>query len=179
MSIEKISQAIKECKKCGLWRNRKNAVPGEGNKKAKVMIIGQAPGKEEDNLGRPFVGASGKFLNRALEKLGKNREKFFITSVIKCFPPKNRKPTKKEIEACLPYTIEQIKLIKPRFILIFGEVAAEALLNKKFKEIRGKFIEKDGIVFFVTFHPSAARRFKKIREKFFHDLKLFFRQVND
>ena len=175
MSIEEISKRIKECKKCGLWKTRNNAVPGEGNKNAKVMIIGQAPGKQEDILGRPFVGKAGKFLTQALEKFGKKREEFFITSIIKCFPPYNRKPSKKEIENCLPYTIQQIKTIKPKMILILGEVACEALINKKFSEVRGKFVEKNRIKFFVTFHPSAAMRFKKIKEKFIQDLDLFFK----
>jgi len=176
MGIEKISEEIKKCRKCGLWKSRKNAVPGEGDINARIMIIGQAPGKQEDATGRPFVGKAGKFLTNSLEKFGKKREEFFITSVIKCFPPANRKPTKKEIHACLPYTLAQIKAIKPEKILVLGEIACTALLNKKFKEVKGKFIEKEDIEFFVTFHPSAAMRFKKIKEKFFKDLETFFKK---
>jgi uracil-DNA glycosylase family 4 len=105
--LEKINQQIKKCKGCPLWKNRNNIVPGEGPESAKIMILGQAPGREEDKTGRPFIGRAGQFLNQLLKIAKIKREKVFITSPIKCFPPKNRKPTKKEIEACLIYFIRR------------------------------------------------------------------------
>jgi DNA polymerase len=175
--IEALAEEIRQCKKCELWRTRNKAVAGEGNVNAKIMIIGQAPGKQEDATGRPFVGRAGKFLEAQLKRLGKNREDFFITSVLKCFPPSNRKPTKQELFTCLPYTLAQIAVIKPKALLLLGEIATEALLKRKFREVRGKFVRQNGIKCFATFHPSAAMRFKKVRQKFLADLSLFFKAV--
>lgn len=191
-----ISEEIRKCKKCDLALTRKNAVPGEGYKNARIMIIGQAPGKEEDLCGKPFVGRAGKFLENALKKFNKKREDFFITSIIKCYPPKNRKPKQHEINTCLPYTIKQIETIKPKAILLLGETSTaifNKLFNKLFKKLfkkpykylnknkftllRGKFIKKDSITYFTTFHPSAAMRFPKIRKRFYSDLKKFFSKI--
>jgi DNA polymerase len=193
IELEKLNKKIKNCKKCPLWKLRKNAVPGEGPVKAKIIIIGQAPGVEEDRVGKPFVGRAGKFLNKLLEIAEIKREKIFITSPLKCFPPKNRKPKKEEIEACLPYLKKQIEIINPpargearpagrqKFILL-GEVAFSVFFpDKKLKDFRGKWItlrspqgEKK---FFITYHPAAGLRFpkiKKILEKDFRKLKNIF-----
>lgn len=174
--LENLYKEIKNCKKCRLWKTRKNAVPGEGNSNAEIMIIGQAPGKEEDKSGKPFIGRAGKLLDDAFLKLNKKREDFFITSILKCFPPANRKPKQDEIKACLPYTLKQIEIIKPKAILLLGEIATNALLGISFKEAKGKFIEKNGIKYFTTYHPAAVLRFPKIKEKFFKDLEKFFRK---
>jgi len=172
--IEKLAKQIMQCKKCRLWKIRKNAVPGEGKSNAEIMIIGQAPGRQEDETGRPFVGRAGKLLNEALARFGRKREDFFITSILKCFPPANRKPKQDEIKACLPYTLKQIEIIKPKAILLLGEVAAKALLNIEFKKGRGKFIKQNSIVYFATYHPAAALRFPKVKEEFLKDLEKFF-----
>ncbi len=131
---------------------------GEGPFDAKVMLVGQNPGAEEDKLGRPFVGRSGKYLDKVLKENGIDRAMLFITSVVKCKTPGNRKPTKKEIEECLPLLIEQIKSIKPKLIVLMGGVAWQTP-------------RLEGILYMETYHPAAAMRFPKIREKFEEDFK--------
>jgi len=142
-----------------------NAVPGEGPAEAKVMLIGQNPGAEEDKTGKPFVGRSGKFLNTILEKNGVNRDSVFITSIVKHKTPGNRVPSKDEIAACKGYIEEQMKLIKPRLAVLMGTLAwKEAPKVETAEYIR-------------TFHPAAAMRFPKIRGKFESDFKLVKRQL--
>lgn len=165
--IEKLNQEIKNCRKCDLWRLRKNVVPGEGPVNAKIMAIGMAPGVEEDLTGRPFCGRAGKFLNRLLKIAGIKRKEIFVTSPLKCLPqpPINRKPRKEEIEACLPWLKKQIEIINPQKFILLGEVAFSVFFpNKKLKNFRGKWIEKDGKFYFPTYHPAAGLRFPKIRK---------------
>ncbi|MBZ9572430.1 uracil-DNA glycosylase [Patescibacteria group bacterium] len=170
--LEKLNQEIRKCKKCPLWETRKNAVPGEGPVNAKIIIIGQAPGSLENQTGRPFVGRAGQFLNQLLKISKINRKKIFITSPIKCFPPKNRKPNKEEIAACLLYLKKQIEIINPKKFISLGEVAFKVFfLKKKLKDFRGKLIKKGGKEFFVTYHPAAGIRFLKIRKILEKDFK--------
>jgi len=180
--LEELNFQIKNCKKCPLWKKRKNAVPGEGPVNSKVMIVGQAPGAEEDKIGKPFVGRAGKFLNQLLKIAGIERGKIFITSPIKCFPPKNRKPQKAEIEACLPYLKKQIEIINPQKFILLGEVAFSIFFSKeKLGNFRGKWIKKDGKLYFPTYHPAAGFRFpkiKKILEKDFGKLRIIFKNTN-
>lgn len=173
--LEKLNRGIKNCKKCSLWKTRKNTVPGEGSINARIMICGQSPGAEENKTGRPFVGRAGKFLDKLLKIAKIEREKVFITSPIKCFPPKNRKPTKKEIESCLPYLRKQIEIISPQKFILLGEIAFKVFFpKKKLKDFRGKWLKKDGKEFFITYHPAAGvrfQKFKKILEKDFQRIK--------
>lgn len=170
--LEKLNQKIRNCKKCNLWKTRKNAVLGEGEVNTKLMIIGQAPGVEEDKVGRPFVGRAGQFLNQLLRIARIKREKVFITSPIKCFPPKNRKPKKEEIKACLTYLKKQIEIINPKKFILLGEVAFSVFFpNKKLKDFRGKWIEKDKKFYFPSYHPAAGLRFPKIRKILERDFK--------
>lgn len=158
-SLKALEKQIRKCKKCSLWRTRKNAVPGEGKANAKIMLIGQNPGAEEDKAGKPFIGRSGKYLNRVLEKNKINRKNLFICGAVKCKTPKNRKPSSEEIKACMPYLLQQIKIINPKIIVLMGEVAWQT--SRKIKNI--KYIE--------TYHPAAAMRFPKIRKKFEKDFR--------
>ncbi len=173
--LEELARQIERCKKCPLWKTRKNVVPGEGPVNAQIMILGQAPGSEENETGRPFVGRAGKLLDQLLKMADIKREKVFITSPIKCFPPKNRKPTKQEIEACLPYLFEQIKSINPRKLVLLGGVAFEVFFrDKQLKNYRGKWLKENNKEYFIAYHPSAGIRFlkfKKILEKDFKKLK--------
>jgi DNA polymerase len=179
VKLGKINQKIRACKKCPLWKIRENAVPGEGLANAKIMIIGQAPGATEDKTGRPFMGPAGKFLDKLLKIAKIDRKKTFITSPIKCFPPRNRKPTRREIEACSPYLEKQIEAINPKKIILLGEVAFSVFFPKeKLKDFRGKWIilrqPQDKQKFFITYHPAAGLRFpkiKKVLEKDFKKLK--------
>jgi len=174
--LEKLNQKIRNCKKCDFWKTRKNTVPGEGPTNAKMMIVGQAPGVQEDKVGRPFIGPAGKFLDKLLKIAQIDRKRIFVTSPIKCFPPKNRKPTKKEIEACLPYLEKQIEIINPQKFILLGEVAFSVFFpKKKLKNFRGKWLEKNGKFYFPTYHPAAGLRFpkiKKILEEDFRKLKI-------
>ncbi len=164
MDIKNLNKKIKrECKKYPLCKTPK-VVPGEGNSKAKIMLIGQNPGEEEDKQGKPFVGKSGKYLNKILNENKINRKKIYITNVVKCKTPKNRKPTKKEIEFFMPFLIEQIKTIKPKIIILLGEVAWQ--VPKQASQIKGI-----NAIYIKTYHPAAAMRFSKIRQKFKTDFK--------
>jgi DNA polymerase len=168
-----LDKEIKECQKCRLYKSRSNAVPGEGPYAAKIMIIGQAPGKTEDELGRPFVGRSGKLLDELLETIKLERNSVFITSSIKCFPPKNRSPKSDELKSCKPYLKKQIDLIKPKMIITLGNYALQTLLGKELKisQIHAKLQEFNNIRIFPTYHPAAAIRFPKIRTILKEDFK--------
>jgi DNA polymerase len=175
--LEKLHQEIKNCKKCPLWKTRKNAVPGEGPANAKIILLGQAPGAMENLKGVPFCGRAGKFLDYLLKIARIDRKKIFITSPIKCFPPKNRKPKKEEIEACLPYLKRQIKIVNPKYFILLGEVAFSVFFPKeKLSDFRGKWIEKDGKFYFPTYHPAAGLRFPKIREVLEKDFNLILKK---
>ncbi len=158
--LQALEKKIRRCRKCRLWVGAANAVPGEGPADAKVMLIGQNPGGEEDKTGRPFVGRSGKFLNTILEKNGVNRDSVFITSIVKHKTPGNRVPSKGEIAACKVYIQEQMKLIKPRLAVLMGTLA--------WKEAP----KVENAEYIKTFHPAAAMRFPKIRGKFESDFEL-------
>lgn len=176
--LAKLNKQIKNCKKCPLWKTRIKAVPGEGPVNAKIIFIGESAGRKEDLSGKPFVGRAGRFLNGLLEIAKIKREKIFITSILKCFPtpPPNRKPTKKEITACLLWLKKQIEIINPQKFILLGEVAFSVFFpNKKLKDFRGKWLtlrqaqgEKR---FFITYHPAAGLRFPKIKKVLKEDFK--------
>jgi DNA polymerase len=171
----KISKDVRACKKCSLWKTRANAVPGEGPSRAKMMLLGQAPGKEEDAAGKPFVGKAGKFLDRLLKKNGLERKRFFITSPVKCYPPRNRKPKRKELKACRRYLDRQLEAIKPKIVILMGETAFHSFFpGKSMRRERGKWLIKDGRLFLPTYHPAAGMRFPKIRKAMLAD----FRKLN-
>lgn len=169
----KIADKISRCRKCRLWKSRIKTVPGEGPADSDLFFVGEAPGKEEDESGRPFVGRSGRLLTNMLNKVGIDRSKIFITSILKCRPPHNRKPRKDEIENCIGYLIEQLEVIKPKVIVLLGLVAIECLIgnHRNLREMHGKNIEKDGKIYFITYHPAAARRSSRVRRIMEEDLK--------
>jgi DNA polymerase len=179
--LEALNQEIKNCKKCLLWKLRKNTVSGKGPVNARIMILGQSPGAKEDKIGKPFIGRAGKLLDELL-KIGKiEKEKVFITSVLKCLPqpPINRKPKKEEIEACLPYLKKQIEIINPSKIILLGEVIFKVFFPKeKLKDSRGKWVKKDGKFYFPTYHPAAGLRFPKIKKILEKDFKKIRRIIS-
>src|SRR5262249_52428627 len=144
--LEVLAAQIRVCTKCPLSESRTLAVPGEGRTYAKVMLIGEAPGREEDESGRPFVGAAGRFLDQVLEGTGIDRADLVITNIVKCRPPKNRAPKVGEIETCTSnYLFEQIELLNPKLIVLLGGIAAKKILGvKTVNEARGHVIERDG-----------------------------------
>lgn len=177
-SLEKISAEVTGCPLCKLARTRKNAVPGEGQLSAKIMFVGEAPGKCEDEKGRPFVGAAGKILDDMLAKAGIPRSQVFITNVVKCRPPNNRVPEPDEVAACMPYLNRQIALIRPRIICILGRTAYSSILGGgSITANRGKIIERGGQKYFLTIHPAAAIYNRNMLAILEADIKLLAREV--
>ncbi len=130
-TLKKVAEEVGACRRCGLSKTRTKAVPGEGPAHARMMLIGQAPGKEEDAAGKPFVGKAGKFLDQLLRKNGLDRKKLFITSPVKCYPPRNRKPHAKELKRCRPFLDRQLDIIKPKIIVLMGDTAFHSFFPKE------------------------------------------------
>ncbi len=182
-----VASEVVVCVKCPLCKSRRNAVPGEGSLRAKVLFVGEAPGGSEDAVGRPFIGAAGKFLEELLSQSGLKRESVFITNVVKCRPPKNRKPHQLEIQTCTPYLLRQIKIIKPRFIVALGSTSAGYLLPEAglpFSSItrtHGHFFKgqlaDQKVTIFATFHPAAVLRGGKYREEITADFALLKKEL--
>jgi uracil-DNA glycosylase family 4 len=177
-SLEKIASEVIGCPLCKLSRSRRNAVPGDGQLSSKIMFIGEAPGKNEDEQGKPFVGAAGMILNQALEKAGISRAEVFITNVVKCRPPNNRLPENDERSICRQYLDRQISLIAPKIICILGSTAYSSILGgKSIIKNRGKIIEKNGQKYFLTIHPAAAIYNKNLRSVLNNDLFLLSKEI--
>ncbi|MDR0455415.1 MAG: uracil-DNA glycosylase [Treponema sp.] len=178
-SLEKIAAAVRSCSACKLATGRKNAVPGEGVSNPLVMVIGEGPGADEDSSGRPFVGRAGQLLDRMLASINLSRESnCFIANVIKCRPPANRDPQPDETAACASFLERQIRILKPRFILCAGRIAAHTLLNtaEPIGKLRGNCIDFQAgdtvIPFLATYHPSALLRNEDLKRPAWEDLKL-------
>ena len=159
-SLEKLDSAISKCVRCGLGATRKNFVFGVGNPNAKLVLIGEAPGADEDDQGEPFVGRAGQLLNKILAAVELRREDVYICNILKCRPPNNRDPLPEEAEACEPYLKKQLEIIKPKIILCLGRIAGQTLLktNATLTELRKSTYEYEGIKVLVTFHPAALLR---------------------
>lgn len=170
---EELEQSIINCNKCKLCQNRTNIVFGVGNKNAKVMLIGEGPGADEDKQGIPFVGKAGQLMNKALEGLGIKREELYISNIVKCRPPSNRVPEQDEAEACLNYLRNQVILIKPKIIVLLGSTALKNILGKEYgiTSARGNWIERKGILYMPTWHPAALLRDENKKIEFWNDLK--------
>ncbi len=158
MNLEKLCEIASTCIKCPLHKSRAKVVFGEGPKDAKIMLVGEAPGKKEDETGRPFIGMAGRILSEIIEEAGMNRSDIYITSIVKCRPENNRKPKKMEYTTCIDlYLSKQIELIDPDIVGLLGNSAAYALIGKKnIKQIHGKIYDVDGRKYMALFHPAAA-----------------------
>jgi len=183
-SMEKIASDINNCKGCPLASTRKNTVPGEGVEKPLVLVIGEGPGAEEDRQGKPFVGAAGQLLDKMLGAINLSRKtNCFIANSVKCRPPDNRDPHPAEREACANFLQRQIIVLKPKFILLVGVVAAQCLLNTKDSvgKLHGKFIDykiKDmTIPLMVTYHPAWVLRNEENKRPVWEDLKIFKNRI--
>lgn len=146
------------CTKCPLSATRRRVVFGEGGVRLRVMMIGEAPGREEDAQGRPFVGRAGKLLDELLSRVGVDRRMVYITNVVKCRPPGNRPPKRSEIEACREYLLGQLEAVKPRLVVLLGGVALRAVLGEGYSvtSVRGSLLVKEGTTFLPTLHPASA-----------------------
>lgn len=160
VDLSSLNELICNCLKCPLGKTRNKFVFGVGDPKAEIMLVGEAPGADEDMQGFPFVGRAGQLLNKIIEAGGYKRESVYICNILKCRPPGNRNPLPEEVEKCKPYLDKQIQLIKPKIILALGRVAAESLLRTKLplNKLRGKVHNYNGIKTIVTFHPAALLR---------------------
>ncbi|MDR0929681.1 MAG: uracil-DNA glycosylase [Oscillospiraceae bacterium] len=165
---------IAACERCRLCNGRTQTVPGEGNPRARLLLIGEGPGREEDRLGRPFVGAAGQLLEKMLAAIGLTRDDVYIANVVKCRPPENRTPVADEVVACLPHLRAQTALIRPRVILLLGATALRAVLgdSARITRDRGKWVERKGVWIMPTFHPAALLRDEGKKRPVWEDLKL-------
>lgn len=170
---EDLEKSILECKKCRLCTNRTNIVFGQGNKKARLMFIGEGPGADEDKQGIPFVGKAGQLMNNAFQALKINREDVYIANIVKCRPPSNRVPEDDEVQTCLNYLRNQVILIKPKIIVLLGSTALKNILGKEYgiTAVRGNWMEKNSIKYMPTWHPAALLRDENKKIEFWQDLK--------
>lgn len=159
-SLGEIAEVVSACVKCPLCQGRTKTVPGEGNPRATLMVVGEGPGENEDLSGRPFVGRAGELLDKILESIETPRETVFIANVVKCRPPRNRAPLPDERDTCMPYLRRQIELVRPKVLLALGGTAAEALLGMKrpLGDLRLKVHRWSDIPLVVTYHPAALLR---------------------
>jgi len=170
-SLERLARGIQHCQKCERSQTRRHAVPGEGDPSSGLLLIGEAPGKKEDQTGRPFVGRAGQYLEKILSLHNLDRNQVFITSVLKCYHP--RSPKNKQIEACLPWSFRQIESLNPKLILVMGRWAAWALLGMKNLEGVPNLLTRKGRNWVVTCHPAAAMRFPARDREFRKGFKIF------
>jgi uracil-DNA glycosylase family 4 len=179
-TLDAVAERIRTTYCCALCPNRTNAVPGEGNPNAKLFLVGEGPGATEDAQGRPFVGQAGNLLNGILEAIEVPRDSVYITNIVKCRPPQNRKPLPDEIAACIPYLHRELEIIRPKVILALGSTAAEALLGvrKSLGELRNKVHTYNGIPLVVTYHPAALLRNPNWKKPTWDDVRIV-RQLLD
>lgn len=186
-NLDDIAKDIKTCTKCHLSKTRTKAVPGEGNNQTDVMFIGEAPGYYEDVQGRPFVGQAGKLLDNLLKDIGLNREKVYITNIVKCRPPGNRDPQPEEINTCIPYLYEQIKIIKPKAICTLGRFSFAEIMQRKvfISSEHGRPFKTgpqskigEGINVFPLYHPAAALHQPKLMDSLEEDFKKLHKFLN-
>jgi DNA polymerase len=171
--LREIAAEIRGCTRCGLWRGRTLAVPGEGPADADIMFVGEGPGFQEDQQGRPFVGPAGALLNELLQQAGLRRERVFITNLVKCRPPGNREPTPDEVAACREYLDAQIALINPAVLCTLGRPALQTLVDPQASISREHGVprEVDGILFVPLYHPAAALHRQDLRPVLVEDMR--------
>jgi len=178
--LEKLKQDVIKCKKCDLCKTRTNSVPGKGNFKSDVIFVGEAPGKNEDKNGEPFIGVAGKKLSNALDEANISREDVYITNVVKCRPPNNRVPNTDERNTCQQYLKDEIKIIKPKLICVLGNTAFNSVLGgSEITKFRGKVIKKEGQLYFITIHPAATIYNQKLIDVLKDDIKKLFELIRE
>ena len=178
--LKKIKKQVTQCTKCELSKTRNNSVPGKGNFKSDVIFVGEAPGKNEDMKGEPFIGITGKKLSIALENAGITRDYVYITNIVKCRPPKNRVPTTNERDTCQNYLKKEIEIIKPKIICILGNTAFNSLLDgKEIIKFRGKIVRKNNQLYFLTIHPAATIYNQKLISVLKKDMKKLLKVIKE
>ena len=170
---ENLSQTVQQCILCPLCQWRTHTVLGEGNLSPTLMLVGEGPGQREDESGRPFVGPAGQLLDQMLSAIGLTRDEVYIANVVKCRPPQNRTPAEEEAMACLPFLRRQFLLLRPKVILCLGATPSRYLISPDIRIFRdhGLWIEKKGVWFMPTFHPSALLRNQSLKRDAWEDWK--------
>ena len=178
--LEKIKQNVIKCTKCDLCKTRTNAVPGKGNFQSDVIFVGEAPGRNEDRNGEPFIGVAGKKLSIALDEAGISRDDVYITNIVKCRPPNNRVPKTSERETCQEYLKQEIFIIKPEIICILGNTAFNSILGgSEITKFRGKVVRKDNLLYFLTIHPAATIYNQKLIDVLKSDIVKLFELIRE
>ncbi len=178
--LEIVKQNVIKCTKCDLCKTRTNAVPGKGNFQSDVIFVGEAPGKNEDQNGEPFIGVAGKKLSAALDEAGISRDDIYITNIVKCRPPNNRVPTTNERDTCKEYLKQEIAIIKPKLICILGNTAFNSILGgSEITKYRGKVVRKDNLLYFLTIHPAATIYNQKLIDVLKNDIVKLFDLIRD
>jgi DNA polymerase len=181
LNWKELLEKCTKCHSCDLHKDRKNVVFGEGDINAKLMLIGEGPGADEDETGRPFVGKAGKLLTLALEALEIKREEIYIANIIKCRPPGNRNPLENEAQKCIPYLRNQVALIRPKIIVCLGAVAMKYIIGPEHKitKVRGQWIERKNCHIIATYHPAALLRDENKKVPFWYDMKKVLAKLNE
>jgi len=178
--LEIIKQNVIKCTKCDLCKTRTNAVPGKGNFQSDVIFVGEAPGRNEDRNGEPFVGIAGKKLSIALEEARVSRDAVYITNIVKCRPPNNRIPNTSERNTCQEYLKKEISIIKPKIICILGNTAFNSILGgSEITKFRGKLVRKDNQLYFLTIHPAATIYNQKLIDVLKDDIVKLFELIKE
>lgn len=180
-TLDEHRRAICDCTKCPLGSTRNKFVYGVGRTEADVLFIGEAPGRDEDLKGEPFVGRAGQLLDKILAAINFSRDDIYIANILKCRPPNNRDPQPDEMVTCLPYLKEQIRLIQPKIICALGRIAAQALLETStpLGKLRKQWHEFEGIPFMVTYHPAALLRFQQYKRDTWEDVQMLRKRYDE
>ena len=180
-----LQEEIRQCSRCGLAAGRQHVIVGEGNPFASIMLIGEAPGREEDQIGRPFVGKSGQLLDNILEACGFSRkEHVFISNIVKCRPPDNRVPTPREAAVCMPWLKQQIECINPKILILVGATALKYMAGPSYKitQVHGQWLNIGGRLLMPVYHPAALLRNPELKKPSWEDFKkvvLKYRELVD
>jgi uracil-DNA glycosylase family 4 len=179
--LDAVRADLGDCKRCSLHRTRRNIVFGDGNPEADLLFVGEAPGADEDEQGRPFVGRAGQLLTKIIEAMGLKREEVYICNILKCRPPGNRNPETAEISACEPFLIKQIEAINPRVICALGTFAAHTLLRSEtpISVLRGQFHSYQGIPLMPTYHPAYLLRNPGAKKQVWEDVRKVMKRLQD
>jgi len=178
---KELKQECAQCRRCGLGETRHHLVFGDGAEDARIMLIGEGPGEQEDLQGLPFVGPAGKLLDDMLEMIYLDRTKVYIANIVKCRPPQNRDPLPEESAACMPWLRQQFQLIRPKIVVCLGRVAAQRMLDPGFSISRdhGKFFDKQGTLFMATYHPAALLRYPDNKPAVFGDFVALRQKITE
>jgi uracil-DNA glycosylase family 4 len=173
-ALSELERLVSGCKRCSLHKERSSVVFGAGRGNTRVLFIGEAPGREEDAQGLPFVGRAGQLLTKIIEAIQFKREDVYIANVLKCRPPENRNPLPEEVARCRPYLMKQIEILKPKVVCTLGVFATQALLNTKspLTVLRGKVHRINGLAVVPTYHPAACLRYPRLKAAVWQDVQL-------